>query len=186
MLTRPPNRTRRARRRGDPRPAQAPRAGRLARRAALLAKTAGLVVVGRLTQRLETPHPATLMGKGKLAELKLLVTELGANVVVFDDELSPASSASWRRSWARRSRSSTARPSSSTSSPATPAPARAPCRWSWPNTSIACRASPAPGPTWPARPAVVPAAPPAAWASAAPARPSWKSTAARSTGAFRS
>jgi GTP-binding protein HflX len=55
----------------------------------LLAKTAGLVVVGRLTQRLETPNPATLMGSGKLAELKLLVTELGATVVVFDDELSP-------------------------------------------------------------------------------------------------
>ena len=55
----------------------------------LLAKTASLVVAGRLTQRLETPNPATLMGKGKLAELKLLATELGANVVVFDDELSP-------------------------------------------------------------------------------------------------
>ncbi len=55
----------------------------------LLAKTADLVVVGRLTQRLDTPHPATLIGSGKLTELQLLVTELGANVVIFDDELSP-------------------------------------------------------------------------------------------------
>ena len=55
----------------------------------LLAKTAGLVVVGRLTQRLNTPHSATLIGSGKLEELQMLVTELGANVVIFDDELSP-------------------------------------------------------------------------------------------------
>jgi GTP-binding protein HflX len=56
---------------------------------ALLAKTANVRVVSRLTQRLDSPNPATLIGSGKLEELKLLVTELGANVVIFDDELSP-------------------------------------------------------------------------------------------------
>lgn len=56
---------------------------------ALLAKTAGMEVVGSLTQRLDTPNPATLMGSGKLEELKVGVLELGANAVVFDDELSP-------------------------------------------------------------------------------------------------
>lgn len=56
---------------------------------ALLAKTADLQVAGRMTQRLDSPNPATLIGSGKLEELKLLVTELGANVVIFDDELSP-------------------------------------------------------------------------------------------------
>ena len=56
---------------------------------ALLAKTAGLQVASRLTQRLDSPNPATLIGSGKLEELKLLVIELGANVVIFDDELSP-------------------------------------------------------------------------------------------------
>ena len=56
---------------------------------ALLADTAGLVVVGYVTQRLETANPATLIGKGKLEELETLVLELGANVVIFDDELSP-------------------------------------------------------------------------------------------------
>jgi GTP-binding protein HflX len=56
---------------------------------ALLAKTADLQVAGRLTQRLDSPNPATLIGSGKLEELKMMVTELGANVVIFDDELSP-------------------------------------------------------------------------------------------------
>ena len=56
---------------------------------ALLAETAGLAVQGRLTQRLEHPHPATFIGAGKLDELETLALELGANVVIFDEELSP-------------------------------------------------------------------------------------------------
>jgi len=56
---------------------------------ALLAKTAGLRVVGTLSQRLDRPNPATFIGTGKLEELHLLVTELGATVVIFDEELSP-------------------------------------------------------------------------------------------------
>ena len=36
---------------------------------ALLADTAGLEVVGSLSQRLNAAHPATLIGKGKLEEL---------------------------------------------------------------------------------------------------------------------
>ena len=36
----------------------------------LLAKTAGVSVVGRITQKLETPNPATLIGTGKLEELQ--------------------------------------------------------------------------------------------------------------------
>jgi len=56
---------------------------------ALLAKTAGVKGIARLTQRLETPNPATLIGSGKLEELQRCVIELGANVVIFDDELSP-------------------------------------------------------------------------------------------------
>jgi GTP-binding protein HflX len=55
----------------------------------LLAKTADLIVVGRLTQRLNSPNSATLIGSGKLEELQLLATELAADVVIFDDELSP-------------------------------------------------------------------------------------------------
>lgn len=56
---------------------------------AQLARTAGLVVVGQATQRLERPNPATFIGKGKLEEIALQVEEAAADVVVFDDELSP-------------------------------------------------------------------------------------------------
>ncbi len=56
---------------------------------ALLAKTAGLEVVGTMTQRLDSPNPATLIGKGKLEELAVGVIELGVQAVLFDDELSP-------------------------------------------------------------------------------------------------
>ena len=56
---------------------------------ALLAKTAGADVCGRITQRLEAANPSTLIGSGKLDELQLLVLESGANLVIFDDELSP-------------------------------------------------------------------------------------------------
>jgi GTP-binding protein HflX len=56
---------------------------------ALLAKTAGVTVVGEITQRLETPNPATLIGSGKLEELQMVVLDRQANLVIFDDELSP-------------------------------------------------------------------------------------------------
>jgi GTP-binding protein HflX len=56
---------------------------------AQLARTAGLVVVGQAVQRLERPHPATLIGAGKVKEVARQVTETAADVVVFDDELSP-------------------------------------------------------------------------------------------------
>jgi GTPase len=54
-----------------------------------LADTAGLAVKGRITQRLDHPFSATFIGSGKLEELKALVMDLGANVVIIDDELSP-------------------------------------------------------------------------------------------------
>jgi GTP-binding protein HflX len=55
----------------------------------LLADTAGLDVVGELTQRLEHPHVQTYIGPGKVEELKALVEESAGDIVVFDDELSP-------------------------------------------------------------------------------------------------
>ena len=54
-----------------------------------LAETAGLEVIGKSTQRLDQPHPATFVGKGKAEEIAGAVHELGADVVIFDDELSP-------------------------------------------------------------------------------------------------
>ncbi|MFN8444499.1 MAG: GTPase HflX [Caldilineaceae bacterium] len=55
----------------------------------LLSQTAGLKSIGRLTQKLETPQPATLIGTGKVQELSDLVISSAADVVIFDDELSP-------------------------------------------------------------------------------------------------
>lgn len=54
-----------------------------------LAQTAGLEVVGHVTQRLERPNPATFIGPGKVEELVERVAETAANVVIFDEELSP-------------------------------------------------------------------------------------------------
>ena len=57
---------------------------------ALLADTAGAKVMGRLAQRRGAVHPATFIGKGKLDELKAMAEEHDADLVVFDDDLSPA------------------------------------------------------------------------------------------------
>ncbi|MCD6289903.1 MAG: GTPase HflX [Anaerolineae bacterium] len=54
-----------------------------------LARTAGIAVVGRLTQRLDHPNPATFIGSGKVEELVALRAALDADVILFDDELSP-------------------------------------------------------------------------------------------------
>ena len=56
---------------------------------ALLADTAGLDVVGELTQKMERPNAVTFIGSGKVEELKALAEETLAQVVIFDDELSP-------------------------------------------------------------------------------------------------
>lgn len=57
---------------------------------ASLTKTAGGIVVGQMTQKREKIHPATYIGKGKLAELKVLEEELEADLIIFNDELSPS------------------------------------------------------------------------------------------------
>jgi len=53
-----------------------------------LAITAGATVVGRLVQNREVIHSKTYIGKGKVEELKDLVWELDATIVICDDELS--------------------------------------------------------------------------------------------------
>jgi GTP-binding protein HflX len=57
---------------------------------ALLAHTAGAEVVGRAIQRLESPYPASYIGKGKLDEIMAQREACGYTMVVFDDELSPS------------------------------------------------------------------------------------------------
>ena len=62
-----------------------------------LAETAGAVPVGRLTQRLDHPIPKTFLGSGKVQELKELAESLDADVIVFDNELSPSQQANLER-----------------------------------------------------------------------------------------
>ena len=55
-----------------------------------LATTAGANVVAELTQRRHEPDQRTYIGRGKLAELVALVEHYDADVVMFDNDLSPA------------------------------------------------------------------------------------------------
>lgn len=55
----------------------------------LLADTAGLDVVGQTTQKLDHPNVHTFIGIGKVEEIQALVEELQADVILFDEELSP-------------------------------------------------------------------------------------------------
>jgi len=56
---------------------------------ALLADTAGLDVVGQISQRMTAPNPKTYIGSGKVEEIKALAGEVKADVILFDNELSP-------------------------------------------------------------------------------------------------
>jgi GTP-binding protein HflX len=64
---------------------------------ARLVDTAGADVVGRVTQNIESPNPATLIGEGKVAELAARLTAEGATLAIFDDELSPVQGANLER-----------------------------------------------------------------------------------------
>ncbi len=54
-----------------------------------LAHTAGMTVVGYEIQQLVHPHPATFIGPGKAKQMHAKVEEMAADVILFDDELSP-------------------------------------------------------------------------------------------------
>jgi GTP-binding protein HflX len=56
----------------------------------LLAQTAGLDPVARITCKRKAPDAALFIGSGKADEIKLLATQLGAVEVLFDQSLSPA------------------------------------------------------------------------------------------------
>ncbi|WP_041237698.1 GTPase HflX [Gloeothece citriformis] len=57
---------------------------------ARLVDTAGGEVLQITRQKRSRPHPQTVIGSGKVEEVALLVQTLGANLVVFDRDLSPA------------------------------------------------------------------------------------------------
>ncbi len=55
-----------------------------------LATSAGGSVIAEFLQRRQRPNPATLIGSGKLEELKGAVASSGPDVVIFDHELTPS------------------------------------------------------------------------------------------------
>lgn len=57
---------------------------------AQLAETAGIQVVQTIVQDRRAPDPATFIGSGKVEEVHLAAAAQGAEVILFDDELSPA------------------------------------------------------------------------------------------------
>ncbi len=56
---------------------------------AFLVDTAGAKVITTFTQKVDKPNPATLIGKGKLEEIRKYVEEKEIDLVIFDDELTP-------------------------------------------------------------------------------------------------
>jgi GTP-binding protein HflX len=56
----------------------------------LLADTAGVEVVHRVLQERTTIDPTYLIGRGKAGEIVEMIHDLDAQVVIFDDDLSPA------------------------------------------------------------------------------------------------
>ncbi|MFJ8237744.1 GTPase HflX [Ureibacillus sp. NPDC094379] len=55
-----------------------------------LAEALNVQVVGSVTQNLERVTPSHYVGTGKVEEIKSLFEETGANLVIFNDELSPS------------------------------------------------------------------------------------------------
>jgi GTP-binding protein HflX len=64
---------------------------------ARLVDTAGADVVGRISQQIAAPTPAYLIGEGKVEEVRQLVEERGATLVIFDEELTPTQGANLER-----------------------------------------------------------------------------------------
>ena len=55
-----------------------------------LLETAGGETVGMVLQSKDSPDPRTFIGEGKVAEVKELVQAMGADMVIFDNALSPS------------------------------------------------------------------------------------------------
>jgi len=67
-----------------------------------LADTAGAEVVGTLVQRLDSPHPALYIGRGKAEQLRLLADQTEASLVIFDEDLTPAQGSALEKALDRR------------------------------------------------------------------------------------
>ena len=56
---------------------------------AFLSETAGAVPVDQFTQKLDSPNPGLLVGKGKLFEIKNYIHDQDIDLIIFDEELTP-------------------------------------------------------------------------------------------------
>lgn len=54
-----------------------------------LAHSAGAIVVDKVQQKLQTPHPGLYVGTGKAKQLKERVEKYEADVIIFDNDLAP-------------------------------------------------------------------------------------------------
>ena len=57
---------------------------------AALVETAGAETVGTVLQNRTSPDPRTFVGEGKVAEIQLYCENVGATMVIFDNDLSPS------------------------------------------------------------------------------------------------
>ncbi len=64
---------------------------------ARLIDTAGFEPVSAVTVSLKKPKPGYLMGSGKAEEIRFMAEELDAEVLVFDEDLTPAQQRNWER-----------------------------------------------------------------------------------------
>jgi GTP-binding protein HflX len=62
-----------------------------------LVDTAGAEVIGKISQQVLSPNPATLIGEGKVEEVRAEIEATGATLVIFDEELSPVQGANLER-----------------------------------------------------------------------------------------
>lgn len=67
-------------------------------RLARLADTAGADTVAVTTQKLDAPNPRTFVGSGKVEEIASLCRANGADLIIFDDELTPSQQSNLEKS----------------------------------------------------------------------------------------
>ena len=66
---------------------------------AFLAETAGADVIAKVYQERVRPDRATMIGKGKVAEIKVMIEEDDIQSVIFDDDLTPMQVRNLEQEW---------------------------------------------------------------------------------------
>ena len=69
---------------------------------AFLTETAGARAMAVFTQKIDSPNAATLIGKGKISEIREFIDEQEIDIIIFDDELTPTQLRNLEREFNRR------------------------------------------------------------------------------------